>query len=235
MYFILGNKSSNDFDIIVKSINFLSTPSRNFEKVEVQGQDGALIVDHESYNNFPLIIECQLSCRKDKNINEVTDSMKEWLLGTFEFRKLYVSAMPEKYFEVIYDGALDIKEIIRHCATFTLNFIAKPYKRLFQGDEIITTLDSINLVNPTAYISKPYLKIFGSGDITININHQELILKDVVDYIEIDSEAVNASKGLVNENHKMFSYFPVFETGDNEISWSGDVNRIEIKPRWVSL
>ena len=62
-----------------------------------------------------------------------------------------------------------------------------------------------------------------------------MILKGVEDYIEIDTELYNCFKGDVNQNNKMYSDFPVLEEGVNNISWEGNVTRLEITPRWVVL
>ena len=83
--------------------------------------------------------------------------------------------------------------------------------------------------------SNPYIKVVGSGDITININNQKLVLKGVEGYIEVDTELYNCFKDNENQNNKMYSDFPIFEEGINNISWESNVSQLEILPRWVVL
>ena len=87
--------------------------------------------------------------------------------------------------------------------------------------------------------SNPLIKVIGSGDVTININNQKLILKGLEDEIEVDCEIMNAYKKVNNDivllNNKMYSGFPVLEEGNNNISWVGNISQIEITPRWVVL
>ena len=47
---------------------------------------------------------------------------------------------------------------------------------------------------------------------------------------------MNAYKGDLLQNNKMLTgTFPKLAAGVNDISWTGDVSKIEIIPRWVKL
>jgi phage-related protein len=64
-------------------------------------------------------------------------------------------------------------------------------------------------------------------------------LKNVENEIEVDSEIMNCYKSIsgvvTNQNNKMYSEFPIIEEGLNNISWTGNVTRVEIIPRWVVI
>ena len=87
--------------------------------------------------------------------------------------------------------------------------------------------------------SNPLIKVVGSGDVTVSINNQELILKGLEDEIEVDCELMNAYKKINGDiallNNKMYSDFPVLESGENQISFEGNISKIELIPRWVVL
>lgn len=60
--------------------------------------------------------------------------------------------------------------------------------------------------------------------------------KNIDGYIEVDSENMNAYKGDTLQNNKMLvGAFPKLAAGDNNISWAGNVTKIEIVPRWCKL
>ena len=40
---------------------------------------------------------------------------------------------------------------------------------------------------------------------------------------------------IVLLNNKMYSDFPILESGENQISFEGNVSKIEITPRWAVL
>jgi phage-related protein len=47
---------------------------------------------------------------------------------------------------------------------------------------------------------------------------------------------MNAYKGDTLQNNKMLvGAFPKLAAGDNNISWAGNVTKIEIVPRWCKL
>ena len=67
--------------------------------------------------------------------------------------------------------------------------------------------------------------MYATGDITLNINNQEVILKALEGHIQLDCDLMNATTvnslgKTVNANHKMYSDFPILEEGNNNITWS---------------
>ena len=83
--------------------------------------------------------------------------------------------------------------------------------------------------------SEPYIKVYGTGDITISINDRPLKFKNVENYIEVDTELMNCFKDNINQNNRMYSDFPILNAGENTFTWVGNVIKIELEPRWVKL
>ena len=236
MIFTINNKTNKDFNIKIKSINNLSSPQRSIEKVSVLGRNGELIIDNGNFENFILTIECYLNCSsEDKNI--ISREIKKWLQSDFSYKKLILSDNTEFYYEAYCDTKLDFEYVSSNFESFLISFSCKPYKKEINED-IITITESINIYN-NYMPSNPLIKVVGSGDVTININNQELILKGLEDEMEIDCEFMNAYKkvndNIVLLNNKMYSDFPILEAGENQISFEGNVSKIEITPRWVVL
>ena len=236
MYFIYDNKNSKDFNIKIKSINNLSSPQRSIEKVSVLGRNGELIIDNGNFENFILTIECYLNCSsEDKNV--ISKEIKRWLQSDFSYKKLILGNDTEFYYEAYCDTKLDFEYVSSNFESFLISFSCKPYKKE-TNEDIITITESTNIYN--SYMpSSPLIKVVGSGNIVININNQELILKGLEDEIEVDCEFMNAYKkvndNIVLLNNKMYSDFPILEAGENQISFEGNVSKIEITPRWVVL
>ena len=236
MYFIYDDKNSKDFNIKIKSINNLSSPQRSIEKVSVLGRNGELIIDNGNYENFILTIECYLNCSsEDKNV--MAREIKKWLQSDFSYKKLILSNDTEFYYEAYCDTKLDFEYVSSNFESFLISFSCKPYKKEINED-IITITESINIYN-NYMPSNPLIKVVGSGDVIVSINNQELILKGLEDEIEVDSEIMNAYKKVNNDivllNNKMYSDFPILESGENQISFEGNVSKIEITPRWAVL
>ena len=233
MYFIYDGISSEEFGIKIKKggINNFSSPQRSYETIQVKGRNGDLIIDNGSYENFTLEIECYLDAR-NSNLNTISKEFKKWLLSDLKYKKLILGT--DYYYEAICVNKIDISEVVKNFGECLIVFNCKPLKREIFGDSKITLTQSSTLYN-NGLASNPYIRVVGSGDITININNQKLILKAVEGYIEVDAELYNCFKGDVNQNNKMYSDFPILEEGQNDISWEGNVTRLEILPRWVVL
>jgi phage-related protein len=84
--------------------------------------------------------------------------------------------------------------------------------------------------------AKPYIKIYGNGSISLSVNSSTITIADVDGYVELDSETMNAYKGINLLNNKMTgSAFPELVPGDNTIAFTGTVTGAEIVPRWCTI
>lgn len=92
--------------------------------------------------------------------------------------------------------------------------------------------------NPTAFESRPYIKLYGNGTVVIMIQPQGcgMMISNLDEYIEIDSELMNCFKDTILKNDKVKgTEFPVLKPGVCTINCTGDVTRIEVIPRWCCL
>lgn len=212
------------YGIKIYKSNILSAPSRNLEFVEIQGRDGALTVDH-GFNDFTLILECALVNEHEdiENIAELARRAKKYLLQGSNC-KLQTSEDMDFYLVGTYSSEVDIEEAIENFGLFQARFRCKPY-RFSDKSYTIDITEQNTVINNQEYKSKPCIIVLGTGDITVNINSQELVLKALEGRIEVNSDTMNAqginSLGeIINLNHKMYSDFPILEEGENKISWS---------------
>lgn len=105
-----------------------------------------------------------------------------------------------------------------------------------QPTVLATLTKAATIYNTEGFTATPYIKITGSGGITLYINNRAHTFKDVNEYIEIDGEIMNAYKGDLLQNSKMVTeLFPKLTAGANNISWAGNVTKVEIIPRWCRL
>lgn len=97
---------------------------------------------------------------------------------------------------------------------------------------------SLSITNPTVFESRPDIKLYGSGAVVIMIQPQGrgMMISNLDEYIEIDSELMNCFKDTVLKNDTVKgAEFPVLKPGACTINCTGDVTRIEIIPRWSCL
>ena len=101
-------------------------------------------------------------------------------------------------------------------------------------DEDFETCQVFNRGN---IISRPFLTLYGTGDVTLSVNGEELFEIALDEYITIDAEKMNAYKGDTLANRSVVGDYSKlsFKIGTNTISWEGELSQIEVGnvSRWI--
>lgn len=114
-------------------------------------------------------------------------------------------------------------------------FEIQPFFWLDSGKDTTTMTTSGALTNPGNLPSKPVITIVGNGNITFSVGANSYSLTDVATSITIDSERLIVYRATSNQGRKLTGGFPEFVPGDNSISWTGNVTRLEIVGNWRNL
>lgn len=235
-FLMFKEHSSLEFALLISEKGSYKSASRDVSFTSVPGRNGDLITDNGRYNNVPVPYKLTLLNNTEREFVELTHQIKGWLLAEQGYFRLWDS-YDKKYFRFAsYNDEIDIEQELRDVGTLALTFNCKPFKYSFEGQNTITFTEAGTLYNAEFFASAPYLKIIGSGTITLTINNNSFTFTDVDEYIEVDSEQMNAYKGIEPQNNKMSGIdFPIFEPGNNTISWVGNVEKIDVVPRWCCL
>lgn len=120
---------------------------------------------------------------------------------------------------------------IKYTATFTL----APFKYSTDNEEIeLSNGDYIE--NTGSRYARPILEITGDGECTFDMNGDTFTLTLDDETVIVDSEryvVYNKSSGAVKHN-AVSGWYPMLNTGINQLSWTGDVSSVKIKKneRW---
>lgn len=224
-WFRFKGKSSKDFGILIASVPQRIRPSRRAEEIEIPGRNGILTQDEGAYDAYTISMEC--STRGGDRLDEIAT----WLDGTGD---LILSTEPDKVYQASIYNKISISDVIYLYNRFLLQFRVQPFK--YSVNAISDTLDltaPTTIRNSGTVYSEPLITVYGSGDITLTINGADFPLYGVNESITIDSEMMEVFKGNANQNSKYGgAEFPEFEVGKNEISWTGNVSKIKLQPRW---
>lgn len=194
-------------------------------------------LDNEEFEDFEKTYNCCLAADEGIDIDAMARNIYAWLFQAIERSELYDTYEPGYYRSAYILAPIGIEELAgRLLGGVDITFTCKAYKRAIVGDKTITLRNETTIFNTEGFTSYPYMKIYASGTVSLAINNRMYVFEDINEYIEIDSELMNCYKGDKLQNNKMKSkIFPKLISGKNNISWIGNVNRIEIKPRWCSL
>lgn len=167
---------------------------------------------------------------KDK---EKTDMAMAWLKS---FGILRVSRDPGGFFKTNILTGLDVMRQTVNYDSFAVDFLINPgFFYLEIGNQKIESAIPLGINNPGTIYSEPKIKITGTGNIDLDINGEIVVLKNLTDYIIIDTEIEKAYRDTENIGHKMEGEYPVLLPGINNISYNGNLTKIEIWGRWRNL
>ena len=135
-----------------------------------------------------------------------------------------------------FSSNLKIDELIENVGQAQISFNCKPFMYSFAGRETVTLTEPGTVTNPEVSAALPYIKITGTGDITLFIGSRAYAVRAVASYIELYSEMMAAHRGSALCNNKInFTEFPVLPSGESIISWTGNMTQVEIIPRWRTV
>lgn len=235
-YLFFKDHSSLEYYLLIQEKGSYNGAARDITYTSVAGRSGDLITDNERYNNITIPYTLALLNTSPFTFAQLSQLIKKWLLIEQGYFKLWDTYDKNYYRLASYSDEVNIEQELRELGSLSLSFNCKPFKYSFEGEKTITLTAAGKIYNAEPFESKPYIKIFGSGNVTIYINNNAYRFTDIDEYLEVDSELMNTYKGITPANNKkQGADFPTFKPGDNSISWSGTVTRLEIVPRWCTL
>lgn len=202
-------------------------PGANGENRQVAGRSGRLWLGDGSYDNGAAEVVCVVP---DGDM----DAVLAWLTGSGWLR---FSDEPDRAYQ-----ARAVKGIVRTqpmprlaAQRFTVQFDCQPFRYLYPeaADIVLTATGTVN--NPGTAPAQPKLRIEGDGDISVSIGGQWMAFEGVSGGVVVDCrlmEVFDLTETRLLNGIAQMDEFPTLQPGANLISWSGDVARVVITPRW---
>ncbi len=230
-YVIFKGINSNTYsNLIISELPCISKPELRVETTEIDGKDGD-IIDELGYASYDKTLKIGLT--SSNNI----DNIIKFFSGSGD---IVFSNEPDKYYKAYIYEQIDYERLLRFKeADVTIH--VQPFKYLLNEEDVvlnITNQTSLTVNNQGLEKSKPILKLYGSGTITISLNGLTaftVTIDEDDDYIVIDSMEEEAYNDTELKNRNMSGEFPLLESGNNTISWTGSLTKIEVTPnsRWL--
>lgn len=241
-YFTYNGRSSADFGLHIETKDVFSAPEYDAEFISIPGRSGDIINPNRRFSNIKVTYTVFLARKNAAALASVLRDIKGWLYSEPDRYHEIADSYDVKYFRYgVISGNLDIEEQLNKVGSFTVTFNCKPFKYSFAGQQTVAADSaSLSVTNPTAFESRPYIKLYGSGAVTLNVSSgnstNSWTISAIDEYIEIDSELMNCFKDTVLKNDTVTSEdFPVLKPGENSITCAGNVRRVEVVPRWQCL
>ncbi|BAB80837.1 phage tail family protein [Clostridium perfringens] len=200
--------------------------NKNINVINRVGADGDLYEDLGGRKDIIIPVECNFI---SDNPKEVFRRVKHWL-NNIEDNKLIFTDDPGWFYKVVNVeiGQMEVK--FKRKGEFTINFTCRGWQYSLDGDEFLEIENNTMLYNEYD-LAKPLLYLEGNGEITVTINNNSFSVM-LRDFLYIDSELEIAYREKTDCLNIETGDYPLLEYGENNISFNGNVSKIEIKPRW---
>lgn len=231
-------KGINSLDMHLKILNDISFPSpeADIEFLEVLGKDGEVAIDNGRLKSVEFPIPVHLRLPKNIDVGYMSGKISEWLKTDVGWHPFKFSGIRDyEYIGICYQQ-FDIQETLSNFGRTVLTFKLKPVKRRTDNSKMLI-FNGQSIINPGIRLSKPLIYIEGSGPITLRNNGVDWLKLNSIDgNITIDSELMTVYKGNASHFDKMLStlrpLFPVLSHKENVITWTGNITKLVIDPRW---
>lgn len=249
-----GQDSYRDFGIVITQKPPIVKAEKNVEEIEVPGKSGDITIDYGTYKPITFPMACTLL--DDSNI----DNVKSWLDG---YDRLIFSWQNDKAYDAKLISRFDISQSLETLGEFQLIFKAQPFANTYDciggyNNYGFTTNFAPN--NPKSLTipicspdidTEPLITLIGQGDVTLTFGNdhtylgkQIVIIKNIVDYVKIDSHIQECYREDALCNNDMIGDFPIIPAYNKMPSnWSGqypllvegNITQITIQPNYVYL
>lgn len=216
-----GVSSSTIQGLLIQSLPNIQKPLIRHNIEEIDGVDGDIVtvLGYSAYDR-----EMKIGLHGSYNVDDVIRFFDS--SGTAVF-----SNEPDKVYQYEILEPIDFERLIKwKQATVTIH--VQPFKKKLNEQVITSTGTSVSVNNTGNVISKPKIKITGSGNISFYISNQQIfqIALGSEGYITIDMEKMEAYKDSVLKNRLVTgnyenAFLPV---GTSALRWTGSVTNVEI-------
>jgi phage-related protein len=232
-YFVFDGVDSRSFGVYLFDVETDSAPANSYNELTVPGRNGSLLMSNKRYPNIAHSYDAIIASNYDANLA----GFKACLLSKIGYKRLEDDDHADEYYKAVYRSMASFKTLKgRGAGRVRVTFDRKPERYLKSGETVTTLSANGSIINPTAFDSKPLIRIYGSGDVGIGSSLITVLLAD--GYTDIDCEAMECYKGTVSMN-SMVSFsgndFPVLHAGSNGITLGAGITKVEITPRWWRL
>lgn len=239
--FIFNGISSATMGLRIQSKTIYSAPKYDTTSLTIPGRDGELHQPSGRFPNASVSYTCFVPARSISELGEKLTAIKAWLYTQPGRYHILSDTYDTQFFrKAVFNNKLDIGEECNRIGVFTLNFSCYPfrYSNLGQVKQLHTS--TFTLINPYPFNAKPYIKVSGKGSGNLTIQSAESNktwrFSSLNGYTEADSEQMNFYHGEQSKNDTVVGDgFPILYPGENVLSFDGDIESVEIVPRWVCL
>ena len=229
--FIWNGASCRAMGIRLQSMPEVIRPEERVNHIVIPGRAGELtqLEGEAVYNSYIQTIPIAV------NTETAVRAAEAWLQGD---GYVTFSGQPDLKQRARVINAVTFKKHSRNSDWWEaeVQFYCEPLKEAATTEaDIEVTSSGATVTNPGDVDAKPRIEITGSGDITLQMGGNALVLYGVTSGMIVDSDTEWVLKNGAPQQGIYTGKFPVLKPGDNTVAFTGSVSKLTITPRWRYL
>lgn len=212
---------------VIEHMEWLKTPKKRKEKTYIPMVDGQFESSDDGYDSF--VLNCQVVWTDSTKFDEIMALLNG--SGVLLYNRDTI-----KYRIASIEDEIEAEDIALWKKMTIPFFIEKPFRYLLSESDVTKTDFPATYVNTGTLISKPLLKVSGTGTVVFVVNGTTLTYVFDTAYVYIDCDRMSAFYSVLDDKCGNLTLspddYPTLSVGSNTISLtSGTITEIVITPR----
>lgn len=236
MHFLsFAGQKSLDYGVRISGEGTYNRPERKYSVHEVEGRNGDLIIDEDSFKN----IEITYPAFVVQDMPERVQNFANYMSSFKGYQRLENTYEPDTFRLAQYKSGLEVTTsgYMNREGKFNIKFNCKPQRFLKSGEIAITFTEDGNIWNRTNFEAQPLIRVYGTGAGTVGIGPYLITISEIDEYVDIDCELMDAFKGTINCNKNVAFNADSFKipTGVNGVNFTGLITSVIVTPRYFII
>lgn len=254
---IFNGFSTVDAGVVIQTPPVYEFPSRRSEVIQIQGKNGDIVIDKNSFNNVNREYNLASVFRKNDSFIGNVRVLVDWLSSVSGYARLEDSYEPEYFRLAMFRAGGQLPNFYDKATAMVVRFECKPQRFLKTGEVDMEFTRSTHpdssfhkIENPTKYLALPEINVIGgvvsielrSGDDYNNPDNTTMFTvtdDTILEKVTIDSDIqdVYTASSFLNNKVEVVNGFPKLYPGNNwiKITYLSSDTVVTIKPRWWVL
>jgi len=234
---IFNGANSDELGLMITKPIVRPSWSAMYSELMTSGGIRKIMQRMSTFDNASFSIEMYADDASADNIRKIFKTLNG-------YGKLIISTVPDEYLNVIVNPVTPVP-VAMLAAEISLSVTARPFAYAVSPTEYNLTdaVDYMEVDNRGTVFSAPEISLKGSGDVTINVNGADFIVKIPAEInsqeiiIDCDSQVAYYMDrdNRVSITHRTYNNFPLLHEGMNYIKYTGEVTEMKcnVRERWL--